>query len=187
MKKLNLKIIIPIALLSLLVIAVLLSLSQSKDDADFLEQYNLDNLSTKQIVTELDLKTDESDGFYAAITGGNLIVGDFDNEFKYNTPDDQFYLSFAPYINATHPCGNHNLVTCRGELQNINMHVVIKDSDGNTIIDGDYTSFDNGFIGLWLPKDIEGSITVTYQGLSASSPITTTSSSNTCLTTLKLS
>ena len=48
------------------------------------------------------------------------------------------------------------------------------------------TSHANGFVGIWLPRDIEGTIEVTYQGKKATAPIATHTSSQTCLTTLPL-
>lgn len=43
-------------------------------------------------------------------------------------------------------------------------------------------SMDNGFIGVWLPKDIKGSIKVTYNEMSAEASISTFIDDNTCLT-----
>jgi len=189
MKYLGSKLSIPVGIVVIIfMIAILVLVSnQSNNDKDFLDKYNLSNLTTQQIVTKLDQITDEDDAFYAAITGKQLTLGDENNEFEYNVPKGKFYLSLAPYINSTHPCGNHNLVTCRGELKNETMNIVVKDTSGKVIVDGDYTSYNNGFIGLWLPSNISGTITVSYLGLTATSEISTSPDSNTCLTTLKLS
>jgi len=101
-------------------------------------------------------------------------------------PEDKFYLSFAPYIDNTHTCGTHNLVTCRGELKNESFNVLIEDSNGNIIVDQVMTSFDSGFIGIWLPDDMDLSITVSQDGLEATKSISTYEYSDTCLTTLQL-
>jgi len=46
---------------------------------------------------------------------------------------------------------------------------------------------ENGFVGVWLPRNMNASIEVLYNGLSAQTSISTFSGSNTCLTTLQLS
>ncbi len=60
------------------------------------------NMSVKEIVDELD-RTNPI-GFSASISGEILTLSD-GNEFEVlELPKDEFYLSFAPYINSTHPC-----------------------------------------------------------------------------------
>ncbi len=152
----------------------------------FLKENGLGHMSVQQMVEFLDETTNEKDGFYAAVNGSELIIGDENKEYTYPISKDKFYLSFAPYIENTHPCGNHNLVTCRGELDNKKINVLIEDINGNVLIDDEYISMDNGFIGVWLPKNQTLNITVTYNGLSATETIYTTRESNTCLTTLQL-
>ncbi|ERJ13125.1 CueP family metal-binding protein [Haloplasma contractile] len=159
----------------------------SEEKLQFLTKHNLNDLSVEEMVSTLDQTISEKSGFYASITSETLTLIDADNEFKYDTPEDQFYLSFAPYINNTHPCANHNLVTCRGELQNETVNVEIKDSTGTILINDQYTTMDNGFIGIWLPKNMDVTITVNHQGLTATQEISTYSGDNTCLTTLKMS
>ncbi|MDF2700696.1 MAG: hypothetical protein K0Q49_2259 [Haloplasmataceae bacterium] len=189
MNKLNSKTIIfgILGVVVLLIAFIFFLPEQSKAEKAFLEKYELNDQSVEQIVAKLEHSTNEDPSLYAAIKSSKLILGDDDNEFSLNVPNDKFYLSLAPYINTTHPCGNHNLITCRGELKNQTMNILIKDSRGKVIIDDDYTSYSNGFIGVWLPKNISGTITVTYNGLSATTDISTNSNSNTCLTTMKLS
>jgi hypothetical protein len=102
---------------------------------------------------------------------------------RFELPKDKFYLSFAPYINQTHPCGFHSLSSCQGELVNQQVHAVIKDSEGNEIVNSDLTTMENGFIGVWLPSDIKATVTVSYNGLVAQAPIATFADSETCLTT----
>lgn len=139
------------------------------------------NMSVKEIVDELD-RTNPI-GFSACISGEILTLSD-GNEFEVlELPQDEFYLSFAPYINSTHPCSYHNLITCRGELVNKEIHVKVVDELGNVILEDDVTTFNNGFVGIWLPRNVEATITVTYKNLEASAPITTYLDSETCLTT----
>lgn len=179
----NRKIIIGIAaMIGLVVILLIIGMTDSYSS---LRLSDLEELTIKEKVARLEESLDEEDITYAAIYGDRLIYGNDKEDYEYDL--NQFYLSFAPYINQTHPCANHNLITCRAELKNKTFHVVVKDSNGQVIREGDYTTYSNGFAGIWLPKNIEGTITVTYGDLTATANIETYDNSNTCLTTLKLS
>lgn len=168
--------------------AIILIGTNSAKDQDFLSRYNLDDMSVKEIVSHLENKLDEPEQFNAGITGTTLILSDLKEQIELALPNGLFYLSFAPYINQTHPCANHNLVTCRGEMKNQSFQIQVVDSMTNEIImDEMLTTKSNGFSGIWLPKDRNFQLTVTYGTLSATTQVSTSSVSNTCLTTLKLS
>ncbi|EOZ7333346.1 CueP family metal-binding protein, partial [Yersinia enterocolitica] len=62
----------------------------------------------------------------------------------------------------------------------------ITDKAGKVILQDTLTSYQNGFIGVWLPRNTEGTIEVSYQGLKAVSPFATQAESQTCMTTLHL-
>ncbi|MGS8594000.1 CueP family metal-binding protein, partial [Salmonella enterica subsp. enterica serovar Infantis] len=47
-------------------------------------------------------------------------------------------------------------------------------------------SYRNGFIGVWLPRNMEGTLEVSYNGQTASHAIATRDDSQTCLTELPL-
>ncbi|WP_207233972.1 CueP family metal-binding protein, partial [Salmonella enterica] len=47
-------------------------------------------------------------------------------------------------------------------------------------------SYRNGFIGVWLPRNMEGTLEVSYNGKTASHAIATKDDSQTCLTELPL-
>ena len=96
---------------------------------------------------------------------------------------DEFYVSFAPYVNQTHDCYYHSLTTCTGELGNADIHVTVTSDAGEVLVDEDMTTFDNGFVGLWLPRDIEATLEVTYGDLSLTQDIATGEEDPTCLTT----
>jgi len=170
----------------LLVLLIIFFPKNSKQEQAFLEKYGLINMSIQERVSYLEDVTDEDEEFFAGITGKELTLADDNENYSYKLPNNQFYLSIAPYINNTHPCSNHNLITCRGELKNQTMDITVKDSSGNVIINDTYTSKSNGFLGLWLPKNMSGTITINYQGLTTTEKISTFESDNTCLTTLKL-
>jgi hypothetical protein len=155
---------------------------------EMLKKYGLADLSVKDMVNKLDSITNEKDGLNASITGTTLILYDNDKQYDFKLPTDEFYLSFAPYINEVHPCQTHNLVSCRGELFNKEFNVSIVKKDGTVITDQKVKSMNSGFIGIWLPRDIEATLTISYNGLSVTKTITTYAKSDTCLTTpLKLS
>ena len=66
---------------------------------------------------------------------------------------------------ASHDCFYHSLTTCLGELDNEDIQVTITDEGtGEALVDEATTTFDNGFIGFWLPDDATGLIEVSYQG-----------------------
>lgn len=179
-------------IIGFIIISVLVSLfylikPNSKHDA-FLSQYDLDQMSVKEMVLSLEHNLSEPTGFYAGITGKSLTIGDQSKQIEIDLPPNQFYLSIAPYINQTHPCANHNLVTCRGELKNQTFDVYVEEkSTGKVVFNGQVSSSNNGFLGIWLPSSKSLEITVSQNGLEASTSITTYIDSNTCLTTLKLS
>jgi len=160
---------------------------ESPKESDFLSAYGLDQMNLKEIISTLEQKLDEPSYFSASITGSKLYLGDDKDQIEIDLPNNAFYLSFAPYISKTHPCANHNLVTCRGELTNTSFYVTVTDINSNQIIlDDTITSSANGFAGIWLPRNKNYRIEVSYQGFFASNDISTYNTSNTCLTTLKL-
>lgn len=152
---------------------------------NLLERHGLDQLSMTEIVSKLE--DDVNDGHMnAGIYGDRIEMEDDTGTYKMKLPADQFYLSVAPYMSETHPCGNHDLTGCQGEFVHKKAHVKVSDHKGNVIIDEDVKTYKNGFFGLWLPKNIEGTITVDYGDKTASTAIETYETSGTCLTTLHL-
>jgi len=152
-----------------------------------LKQLNIESKDIKEIVNNLDQRIDEPINVGARITGEKLYLYDKDKEYSLDLPKDAFFVSIAPYINDVHPCTIHNLVSCRGEIFNQAMKIRVVDENNQIIIDEIKTTQDNGFIGLWLPKDINATLKVEYDGLVVEFPISTYSQSDTCITTpLKL-
>ncbi|MCJ7696064.1 MAG: CueP family metal-binding protein [Anaerolineaceae bacterium] len=184
------KTILAIILIGVLVIAgtVVLGVTGTKNaQAAFLEKYGLSGLDTKSIVRELDSRIDEPKELVSSITGESLTLRDGTSTVELDLPKDSFYLAFAPYENSTHPCGFHSPSSCRGELVNVLVHATITDEKGAVILDEDLETMDNGFVGVWLPKNINATIQVAYDGKVATAPISTFAASETCLTTpLKL-
>lgn len=186
-KSRSLLIFIIIAAFAITLGAIQINKSSNKTEAAFLEKYGLNGLSVEEIVNNLDSTKSDPGELGASITSEHLILFDNSEEIKLALPEDKFYLSFAPYINQTHPCATHSLSSCQGELVNQTVNVIITDGKGNEIVNTEMTTMENGFVGVWLPRNVNGTIEVLYDGLSAQTSISTFSGSNTCLTTLQLS
>lgn len=152
----------------------------------FLARHGLVGKPVDQIVDQLDRTLeDRAAGPIGSVRPNELVLSDERGEVSLPI-DDKFYLAFAPYVKRTHQCFNHNLATCQGELVEQPMQVKITTDDGRTLVDESRTSFANGFVGVWLPKDVTGSITVEHDGKSVTAPISTRAEDPTCVTTLQL-
>lgn len=153
--------------------------------------HGLEGLDAKQIIEKLDTMSiaDRPSDLIASIRPGELVLTD-DQERTSTVPmpDDEFYVSLAPYVNQTHDCYFHSLTTCVGELQNKKIDVtVVDDATSETVIDQTLRTYDNGFVGLWLPRGLNATLTVQYEGRTVASAISTISDEDpTCLTALPL-
>lgn len=155
----------------------------------FLADYDLEGKGTVEIIDELDRLggPERPQGLMASVRPEELIVSAGDDELSLEIPDDLFYLSVAPYIDQTHDCFNHSLTTCQGELASTEVQVQIVDRAGNDVlVDETRTTFENGFTGFWLPRNIEGTLRITSDGRSAEADFTTHPDAPTCLTTMHL-
>lgn len=172
-----------ILLITVFVITLTLSACSNKDD---LESIGLSGLSGKEILTGIADGTIIIDGYAVSVYDDELVVILEDNKISVNMPEDEFYMSVAPFINTTHECLYHSATGCRAELKQEEFFVELIDSDGNVVLSETMTSLSNGFIDLWLPRDIQGTLTITQGELSTSKLITTVSGSPTCETTMQL-
>ncbi|MDE0573922.1 CueP family metal-binding protein [Demequina sp. B12] len=148
----------------------------------------LGELSTEELIDTLDQTAlaDRTEDFMASVRYDELLVLTDGSEESMPLTGDEFYVSFAPYVNQTHDCYYHSLTTCTGELGNADIHVTVTSDAGEVLVDEDMTTFDNGFVGLWLPRDIEATLEVTYGDLSLTQDIATGEEDPTCLTTTQL-
>ncbi|AJS58788.1 CueP family metal-binding protein [Paenibacillus sp. IHBB 10380] len=149
------------------------------------EPIKIDAQEIKQLVQEYSVGNIEN--LSASITSKQLIVtgGEVD-PLTYDLPENEFFVSIAPYIEGTHPCATHSLTGCQGEMVKQEFSVNIEDMEGNVILDQTMKSQSNGFIDLWLPHDKKYRITIVHGGKSAESEISTFESDNTCITTMQL-
>ncbi|MBW8348817.1 CueP family metal-binding protein [Bacillus sp. IITD106] len=129
------------------------------------------------------IKSNES----ASITSNQLIITKSDeSKTIYDLPEDEFFVSIAPFIKETHPCEIHSLTGCQGEMTEKEFDVYIEDKDGNVVLDKTLKSQANGFIDLWLPRDKEYRITINHEGKKVESTFSTFKGDGTCITTLQL-
>lgn len=157
--------------------------------AELLATYDLDNMDVFEIINHLDqLETaDRPVDLIASVYPDELVLTDNRQEVVLDLPQNLSYLSIAPYVDQTHDCFYHSLTTCQGELSNETVDVEITDSTtGETVVDEQATTFDNGFVGFWVPSDIAGTIEISYGGRTGASDFTTTDDGATCITDLQL-
>lgn len=152
------------------------------------EDNDIKDLSTteiKQLVQ--DYTVGNATAASASITSSELIVTDENEEVvTYDLPEEEFFVSIAPFINETHPCDIHSLTGCQGELVQEDFNVHIEDSEGNVILDEKKQTEANGFIDLWLPRDDTFNVIITQDDREITSEISTFAGDKTCITTMQL-
>lgn len=157
------------------------------DAAAFLAEHDLTGLGAADIVDRLDrLALEDRGDLVASVRADEVILADGAAEVAVPLPADRFYVAVAPYVDQTHECFFHSPTTCLGELGGEEVHVRVVDDAGEVLADEELTTFANGFVGLWLPRDVEGTIEVTHDGRTGAAPFATTDDGATCLTTLQL-
>lgn len=156
---------------------------------DVLAAHGLGDLSAAEVVDHLDRvhPDDRSQDFMASVRARRLVISSGDVEGSLPLPKDRFYVSVAPYVDQTHDCTFHSLTTCLGEMTDEEVDIkVVERGTKAVLIDETVTTFDNGFIGMWLPRDIKGTITVSQGKKSGTVRFSTGPKAPTCLTTLRL-
>lgn len=156
-----------------------------------LAKYDLAGLDGREIVDRLERgpQSARPADLRVSVRPGELQLAEAgsDETTVVDLPDQEFYLSVAPYVEQTHECYFHSLTTCRGELAGEEIHVrVVQQDTGEALVDQVTRTFDNGFVGFWLPSGIEATITVEYEEYAAAADIATGPDDPTCLTTLHL-
>lgn len=164
----------------------------SPTENGMLSDHGLAGLDARQVIELLDTTpvADRPTDLIASVRPTALALSDNqDREVSLPLPRDEFYLSVAPYVSRTHDCYFHSLTTCIGELSNEEVHVTVTDADtGNVLIEETRRTYDNGFIGLWLPRGVTTNITLEVDGKSGVATVSTAGDDAlTCLTTLQLS
>lgn len=107
-------------------------------------------------------------------------------EASLDLPAQELYVSVAPFVTGTHECFFHSLTTCLGELQGEELAVRVEDAAGTVLVDEARTTAPNGFLGLWLPRDAELSLSLAGAAGEATATLRTDAEAPTCVTTMQL-
>lgn len=152
-----------------------------------LREHGLAGATTQETVERLDrTHEDRAAGLSSSVGYDEVVLTDGSAEVSLPMPEDRFYLAVAPWRTTTHECFHHSLSGCQGELVDETLDVRITDDSGAVLVDEAATTYDNGFVGFWLPKDITGTLEVIHDGRRATEQFSTFPDSPTCLTTLRL-
>lgn len=154
------------------------------------QDFSLAGTDAKTIIDQLDHTSlaERNAQLKASIRPTGLVLSTANGaQVTVPMPEDQLYVSFAPYEQKTHDCYYHSLTTCTGEKQQQPVHVKIVQKDGTVLVDEDTTTYSNGFIGFWLPRNIQATASFTMNGKQASREIDTSGDeAQTCVTDLQL-
>ncbi|KXH78776.1 CueP family metal-binding protein [Sporosarcina sp. HYO08] len=164
----------------LLLLAACNNSASNEQDA----QDEQDTQDIKEMVHEY--STGSFDDVTASITSHELIVTDNGKETSIQLPEEEFFISIAPFVETTHPCAIHSLTGCQGELVGQEFNVFIQDEEGNVVVDEIMTTPANGFIDLWLPRDQTFQVKIEHDGKTTESEISTYEGDDTCVTTMQL-
>ena len=166
------------------------SVSSQTSEREFLADHGLSGLDARQVIERLDTMpvADRPTDLLASVQPEALVLtDDQERETRLPLPEDEVYISIAPYRDQTHDCYFHSLTTCLGELASEEVQVTLTGADGEVIIDEARQTYDNGFIGLWVPRDTEVTLTIEHEGQEANARISTMNDDDpTCITTMRL-
>lgn len=164
--------------------------SSQRSIDEILGSLNVDTADPKKLIEALDalpLAERPTDLIASVLPDGvQLQPGQADETFLPVASDD-FYLSIAPYVSQTHPCNFHSLTTCVGEMQHASVELNISDAKtGEVVLAEQRTTADNGFVGVWLPRNGEYKVSIKSEQGTAEQIVTTGENDPTCLTTMQL-
>ncbi len=163
--------------------------SVSTEATALLSRYGLEGKSAVQIVDHLDRlgPQERPADLMASVRPGELVLSRGAERSVLALPEERFYLSVAPFVQQTHECFYHSLTTCKGELAAKDVQVrIVDETTGRVLVDGAQTTFENGFVGFWLPRGMHGTLEVTADGKAGQTKISTDNTAPTCLTTVQL-
>ncbi|MGD7003830.1 CueP family metal-binding protein [Corynebacterium halotolerans] len=161
----------------------------TESQADFLAAHDLGGMEGAEMIDHLDQMpvSQRPTDLLASVRTDELVLSDNDDDVVVDLPENQTYVSIAPYVTQTHDCFYHSLTTCLGELGNENIQVTITDeTTGEVLVDEETATFDNGFVGFWLPDEATGTIEITHEGRTGVTEFSTTDDGATCVTDLRL-
>lgn len=159
-------------------------------EGTLLRDLGFEGMEAREIIDQLEaLAIDERPAdVLAAVQPFELALSDeAGREATLALPEDAFYLSVAPFLQTTHDCHFHSLTTCTGELQSQDIDVLVTDGDGAAVVEDTITTNPNGFLGLWLPRDRQLTLTCSQDGMRGTVSVSTSGEeAATCLTTLQM-
>ncbi|MGO1385407.1 MAG: CueP family metal-binding protein [Arachnia sp.] len=159
----------------------------SGDAEAILSAQGLSDLSPREVVEALDQDPAPRPlSLMASVRYDEVTLDDGTLQASLPLDGDDFYISVAPYENQTHDCYFHSLGTCQGELTETDVHISVVSEDGETLVDKDATTYANGFVGFWVPKDIRGTITITRGDVAGEVEFSSDDEGPTCITGLQL-
>ncbi len=157
---------------------------------EILESLELDQTNPQALINALDampVADRPSDLIASVLPNAVTLQPGQPDELTLPLDGQDFYVSMAPYVSQTHPCTFHSLTTCLGELQNTPIELTVTDlASGEVVISESTSTADNGFVGVWLPRDREYSVRIDSEGGSTEQIIKTGAEDPTCITTLQL-
>ncbi len=147
----------------------------------------LDNLGAKEALALANRWKTSNPEVTSFITPDKLNF-EFPNKKKVeiSLPDDSMMIAIAPYVDKTHTCAMHYISGCQGELVDVPVKVLALQDDGTVLINQTITTMSNGFIELWLPRNINITLTMESMNRKVEGKLATFSDSNTCITTMQL-
>ncbi|SOC56729.1 CueP family metal-binding protein [Ornithinimicrobium cerasi] len=149
--------------------------------------FGVDAADMRSAITELDQVDQERPlDVQASVRAHEVVFTGASGEVSMPIEGEEMYVSIAPYVDQTHECYYHALGGCQGEMTGEDVHVTITAEDGTVLVDEDVTTYANGFVGFWLPRDVTGTVAVTAGDLTGETPFDTTDEGPTCITTLQL-
>ncbi|GAA1553130.1 CueP family metal-binding protein [Brevibacterium picturae] len=158
--------------------------------ADLLSQHGLSDMDVSEVIDHLDRvpAAERSKSLMASVRTDQLLLTDESGDVALDLPEGKSYISIAPFVDQTHECFFHSLTTCLGEMGDEPVEVTITDSaTGEDVIDEKTRTFDNGFVGFWVPRGISGTIEISSDSQSGSTDFSTKHNGATCITDLQLS
>ncbi|WP_211656276.1 MULTISPECIES: CueP family metal-binding protein [Planococcus] len=141
-------------------------------------------IEVKELVADLSGSDEVS---AASIDDQQVTVEEKGDKSVYPLPEEEFFVSIAPYETYTHPCEIHSLTGCQGELAEKEMKVTITDNEGKVYVDKMMKTPANGFIDLWLPRNRTYVVEIEAKGKTGEINFSTFAGDPTCLTDLLLS
>jgi len=166
------------------IVALFMFVNRDSEPDDILAQHDVEDEDVETQVEYFEKTSLEIDEVVASVDGEYLRLAT-ENDLKEIPLEDKFYLSFAPYIDETHPCETHNLTTCQAELDEETFDVRITDEDG-VVFEDTLSTHENGFKGIWLERDIEATLHISYGSFEATREVDTYKDSPTCITDMQL-